>query len=79
MERLWLILLKKNMQYNVIHSLGQNDKLVTLRTNPRSRRTLSYQFDLFYIGVIVFKLNAIRRLSRVNKVFNMICSNRHTT
>ena len=37
-ERHWLIPLKKNTQYEVIQSLGRNDKLVILRSNPRSRK-----------------------------------------
>ena len=37
-ERHWLFTLKKNMQDEVIQSLGRNDKLVILRTNPRARK-----------------------------------------
>lgn len=36
--RHWLIPLKKNTQYEVIQSLGRNDKLVLLRSNPRARK-----------------------------------------
>ena len=37
-ERHWLIPLKKNTQYEVIRSLGRNDKLVLLSSNPRARK-----------------------------------------
>jgi len=37
-ERHWLIPLKKNLQYNVVRSLGRNDKLVQLNSNPRARK-----------------------------------------
>ncbi|RHW74542.1 IS4 family transposase [Colwellia sp. RSH04] len=37
-ERHWLIPLKKNVQYEVIRSLGRNDKLVQLSSNPRARK-----------------------------------------
>lgn len=37
-ERHWLIPLKKNTQYEVLQSLGRNDKLVLLHTNPRARQ-----------------------------------------
>jgi hypothetical protein len=34
--RNWLIPLKKNVQYEVIHSLGRNDKIVRLKSNPHA-------------------------------------------
>ena len=34
----WLIPLKKGTQYEVVHSLGKQDKLVRLITTPQSRR-----------------------------------------
>ncbi|WMS92253.1 IS4 family transposase [Pseudoalteromonas sp. HL-AS1] len=37
-ERHWLIPLKKNVQYEVIQTLGRNDKLVQLSSNPRARK-----------------------------------------
>lgn len=37
-ERHWLIPLKKNTQFEVVQSLGRNDKLVSLRSNPRARK-----------------------------------------
>lgn len=37
-ERHWLLPLKKNTQYTVLRSLGRNDKLVTLSSNPRARK-----------------------------------------
>lgn len=37
-ERHWLIPLKKNVQYDVIQTLGRNDKLVQLSSNPRARK-----------------------------------------
>jgi IS4 transposase len=37
-ERHWLIPLQKNTQYEIIQSQGRNDKLVILRSNPRSRK-----------------------------------------
>lgn len=37
-ERHWLIPLKKNLQYEVIRSLGRNDKIVQLNSNPRARK-----------------------------------------
>lgn len=37
-ERHWLIPLKKNVQYEVIRTLGRNDKLVCLKSNPRARK-----------------------------------------
>jgi IS4 transposase len=40
-ERHWLIPLKKNTQYEIIRSLGRNDKLVLLRSNPRARKLFS--------------------------------------
>jgi len=33
----WLIPLKKGTQYEVVHSLGKQDKLVRLTTTPQSR------------------------------------------
>lgn len=35
-ERHWLIPLKKNVQYDVIKTLGRNDKLVKLSSNPKA-------------------------------------------
>jgi len=37
-NRHWLIPVKKNLQYQEIRSLGRNDKLVMLSSNPRSRK-----------------------------------------
>ncbi|MEE3057241.1 MAG: IS4 family transposase [Pseudomonadota bacterium] len=37
-NRHWLIPVKKNLQYQEIRSLGRNDKLVSLSSNPRSRK-----------------------------------------
>lgn len=37
-ERHWLIPLKKNVQYEVIRSLGRNDKIVQLKSNPHARK-----------------------------------------
>lgn len=37
-ERHWLIPLKKNVQYQELYSLGRNDKIVTLSSNPRARK-----------------------------------------
>ncbi len=37
-ERHWLLPLKKNTQYTIVRSLGRNDKLVTLTSNPRARK-----------------------------------------
>ena len=37
-ERHWLIPLKKNTQYEIVQSLGRNDKLVLLHSNPRARK-----------------------------------------
>ncbi|UXI00145.1 IS4 family transposase [Photobacterium sp. TY1-4] len=37
-ERHWLLPLKKNTQYEIVQSLGRNDKLVSLRSNPRARK-----------------------------------------
>ena len=36
-ERHWLIPLKKNLKYEVIRSLGRNDKIVQLSANPRAK------------------------------------------
>lgn len=37
-ERHWLIPVKKNLQYEIIRSLGRNDKLIKLMSNPRARK-----------------------------------------
>lgn len=37
-ERHWLIPLKKNLKYEVIRSLGRNDKIVQLSANPRAKK-----------------------------------------
>ncbi|AQS36449.1 transposase family protein [Shewanella psychrophila] len=37
-ERHWLIPLKKNVQYEVLRSLGRNDKIVQLKSNPHARK-----------------------------------------
>jgi hypothetical protein len=37
-ERHWLIPLKKNVQFEVLRSLGRNDKIVKLSSNPRARK-----------------------------------------
>lgn len=37
-ERHWLMPLKKNTQYEVIHSFGRQDKLIQLTTTPQSRK-----------------------------------------
>lgn len=37
-ERHWLIPLKKNVQFEVVRSLGRNDKIVKLSSNPRARK-----------------------------------------
>ena len=37
-ERHWLIPLKKNVQYEVIKTLGRQDKLVKLTSNPRAKK-----------------------------------------
>lgn len=37
-NRHWLIPVKKNLQYEELRSLGRNDRLVTLRSNPRARK-----------------------------------------
>lgn len=37
-ERHWLIPLKKNVQYEVVRSLGRNDKIVQLKSNPHARK-----------------------------------------
>ncbi|KZN50964.1 hypothetical protein N482_06005 [Pseudoalteromonas luteoviolacea NCIMB 1942] len=37
-ERHWLIPLKKNVQYEAVRKLGQQDKLVKLSSNARARK-----------------------------------------
>lgn len=37
-ERHWLIPLKKNVQFEILRSLGRNDKIVKLSSNPRARK-----------------------------------------
>ncbi|WP_440528393.1 IS4 family transposase [Serratia marcescens] len=37
-ERHWLLPLKKNTQYEVLHRLGRGDELVTLKTSPQARK-----------------------------------------
>ncbi|MCP1108589.1 IS4 family transposase, partial [Serratia nevei] len=36
--RHWLLPLKKNTQYEVLHRLGRGDELVTLKTSPQARK-----------------------------------------
>ena len=36
-ERHWMIPLKKNVQYQVVHKLGRNDAIVELTTTPQAR------------------------------------------
>lgn len=38
LERHWLIPLKKNVQFEILRSLGRNDKIVKLSSNPRARK-----------------------------------------
>ena len=38
LERHWLIPLKKNVQFEMLRSLGRNDKIVKLSSNPRARK-----------------------------------------
>jgi hypothetical protein len=37
-EHHWLIPVKKNLQYEIIRSLGRNNKLIKLMSNPRARK-----------------------------------------
>lgn len=56
-ERHWLIPLKKNVQYEVIKSLGRNDKLIQLRSNPRARKLWSALPDTLEVRLITRKIN----------------------
>ena len=37
-NRHWLLPLKKNVQYEVIHKLGRQDSLVRIRTTPQAKK-----------------------------------------
>ncbi|AQS36282.1 transposase family protein [Shewanella psychrophila] len=52
-ERHWLIPLKKNVQYEVLRSLGRNDKIVQLKSNPHARKRwpeLPYELEVRLIS-----------------------------
>ena len=52
-ERHWLIPLKKNVQYEVVRSLGRNDKIVQLKSNPHARKRwpkLPYELEVRLIS-----------------------------
>lgn len=55
-ERHWLIPLKKNTQYEVIQSLGRNDKLVILHSNPRSRKLWSALPETVKARLVICKI-----------------------
>jgi len=56
-ERHWLIPLKKNTQYEVIKTLGRNDKIVQLRTNPRARKLWPQLPTVIEARLITRKIN----------------------
>ncbi len=56
-ERHWLIPLKKNIQYEVVRSLGRNDKLVRLQSNPRARKRWPSLPDALTARVVTRKIN----------------------
>ena len=52
-ERHWLIPLKKNVQFEVVRSLGRNDKIVQLKSNPHARKRwpkLPYELEVRLIS-----------------------------
>jgi len=56
-ERHWLIPLKKNVQYEVIRSLGRNDKIVQLKSNPHARKRWPSLPDELQVRLINRKIN----------------------
>ncbi|WP_371189897.1 IS4 family transposase [Thalassotalea ponticola] len=56
-ERHWLIPLKKNLQYDVIRSLGRNDKLARLTSNPRARKLWPELPNDIEVRLITRKIN----------------------
>ncbi len=56
-ERHWLIPLKKNIQYEVVRSLGRNDKLVRLQSNPRARKRWPSLPDVLTARLVTRKIN----------------------
>jgi hypothetical protein len=56
-ERHWLIPLKKNVQYEVLRSLGRNDKIVQLKSNPHARKRWPELPDELEVRLITRKVN----------------------
>ncbi len=56
-ERHWLLPLKKNTQYTVLRSLGRNDKLVTLTSNPRARKLWPELCETMTARLVTRKIN----------------------
>lgn len=56
-ERHWLIPVKKNIQYEVVRSLGRNDKLVRLQSNPRARKLWPSLPDALTARLVTRKIN----------------------
>lgn len=56
-ERHWLIPLKRNVQYEVLRSLGHNDKIVQLKSNPHARKRWPELPDELEVRLITRKVN----------------------
>uniref|UniRef100_UPI002625E7DF IS4 family transposase n=1 Tax=uncultured Shewanella sp. TaxID=173975 RepID=UPI002625E7DF len=56
-ERHWLIPLKKNVQYEVLRSLGRNDKIVRLKSNPHARKRWPALPDELEVRLISRQIN----------------------
>lgn len=56
-ERHWLIPLKKNTQYEIIKTLGRNDKIVQLSSNPRARKLWPQLPEVVEARLISRKIN----------------------
>ena len=56
-ERHWLIPLKKNVQYEVVQTLGRQDKLVKLSSNPRARRLWPELPEEIIVRLVSRKIN----------------------
>lgn len=54
--RHWLMPLKKNTQYEVIHSFGRQDKIIQLTTTPQSRKKFSELPETMQVRLITKKV-----------------------
>lgn len=60
-NRHWLLPLKKNVQYEVIHKLGRQDSLVRLRTTPQARKQWAGLPEDITARLVTRKIDGVER------------------